>query len=77
MSCVLGHAAAQTNWTGGGVYAPIAQLGMSDQKPTPSDCFLLMKVKGSGFVYDKADSRPNDQIWHCDPKSLYSVSTTG
>jgi hypothetical protein len=77
VSCVLDHAAAQTNWTGGGVYAPIAHLGMSDQKPTPSDCFLLMKVKGSGFAYDEADTRPNDQIWHCDPKSLYSVSTTG
>ena len=50
---------------------------MSDARPTPSDCFLLMKVEGSGFAYDKADTRPNDQIWHCDPKSLYSVSTTG
>ncbi len=77
VSCVLDHAAAETNWTGGGVYAPIAHLGMSDQKPTPSDCFLLMRVKGSGFAYDKADTMPNEQIWHCDPKSLYAVSASG
>ena len=75
VSCVLDHAASQTNWTGGGVYAPIAHLALSNQRPTPSDCFLLMQVKGSAFSYDKADTRPNDQIWHCDPKSLFPVSS--
>jgi len=77
VSCVLDHAAAQTNWTGGGVYAPIAHLGLSDQRPTPSDCFLLMEVKGSGFAYDEADTRPNDQIWHCDVTSLFHVTGNG
>ena len=75
VSCVLDHAASQTNWTGGGVYAPIARLAPSNHRPTPSDCFLLMQVKGSAFSYDKADTRPNDQIWHCDPKSLFPVSS--
>jgi len=77
VSCVLGHAAAQANWTGGGVYAPIAHLGLSDERPTPSDCFLLMEVKGSGFAYDRADTRPNEQIWHCDPKSIFPVTESG
>jgi hypothetical protein len=75
VSCVLDHAASQTNWTGGGVYAPIAHLALSNQRPTPTDCFLLMQVKGRAFSYDKADTRPNDQIWHCDPKSLFPVSS--
>ena len=77
VSCVLKHAAAQTDWTGGGVYAPIAHLGQSDDNPTPSDCFLLMVVKGTGFAYDEADTKPNDQIWHCDPKSLFRVTGDG
>ncbi len=77
VSCVLHNAASQTEWTGGGVYAPIAHLGMSDQSPTPSACFALMQVKGQKFVYDYADTSPNNQIWHCDPKSLFSVSTRG
>jgi hypothetical protein len=37
-------------------YAAIAHLGMSDEKPTPGDCFLLVKVKGSEFAYDEADT---------------------
>jgi hypothetical protein len=77
VSCVLHNAASQTNWTGGGVYAPIAHLGMSNQDPTPSDCFALMQVKGNTFAYDKADTQPNDQIWNCNPKSLFSVSVNG
>jgi ABC-type branched-subunit amino acid transport system substrate-binding protein len=74
VSCVLDHAAAQRGWTGGGVYAPIAHLALSNERPTPSDCFLLMQVKGSTFSYDKADTQPNAQIWHCDPRSLFPVS---
>lgn len=77
VSCVLGHAAAQKNWTGGGVFAPVAQLAMSNQNPTPSDCFVLMQVEPGKFVYDKADTKPNNQIWHCDPKSIFHVSVSG
>lgn len=77
VSCVLDQAAGQSNWTGGGVYAPIAHLARSDADPTPSDCFALMEVKGSEFAYDRADTGPNDQIWHCDPKSLVRVTGSG
>jgi hypothetical protein len=36
-----------------------------------------MQIKGKSFSYDEADTRPNDQFWHCDPKSLFRVSTGG
>ena len=36
-----------------------------------------MVVKGTGFAYDEADTKPNDQIWHCDPKSLFRVTGDG
>jgi ABC-type branched-subunit amino acid transport system substrate-binding protein len=77
VSCVLSHAAGQRNWTGGGVSAPVAQLAMSNENPTPSDCFVLMKVTPAKFVYDKTDTRPNSQIWHCDPKTVFHVSVNG
>ena len=77
VSCVLDHAAAQKNWTGGGVTAPVAQLAMSNQNPTPSDCFVLMQVEPAKFVYDKADTKPNSGIWHCDAHTIYHVSVTG
>jgi ABC-type branched-subunit amino acid transport system substrate-binding protein len=76
-SCVLNHAATEKNWTGGGLTAPVVQLAMADQNPTPSDCFLLMTVQPNKFVYDRADTDPNNQIWHCDPKTLIHVSANG
>ena len=77
VSCVLNHAAAQKNWTGGGVMAPVSQLSMSDHNPTPSDCFVLMQVEPGKFAYDKTDTRPNSGIWHCDPKTVFPVSVNG
>jgi len=76
-TCVLNHAASETNWTGGGIAAPVAHLAYSNQNPQPSDCFLLMTVQPNKFVYDKGDTDPNQQIWHCDPKTLYHVSVAG
>ena len=77
VSCVLDHAAAQKNWTGGGVAAPVAQLAMSNQDPTPSDCFVLLQVEPGKFVYDRADTKPNKGIWRCDPHTIYHVSVSG
>jgi hypothetical protein len=77
VSCVLSQAATQQNWTGGGLAAPVAHLAMANQNPTPSDCFLMMSVQPNKFVYDKTDTNPNNQIWHCDPKTLIPVSANG
>ena len=76
-SCVLSHAASATNWTGGGLAAPVAHLALANKNPTPSDCFLLMTVQPNKFVYDKTDTDPNNQIWHCDPKTLIPVPANG
>jgi hypothetical protein len=77
VSCVLSHAAAQKDWTGGGVMSPVTQLAMSNQNPTPSDCFVLMQVEPGKFAYDKSDTKPNNSIWHCDPKTVFPVSVNG
>ncbi len=57
-SCVLSHAAAQKNWTAGDIQAPTAQLAMSNQNPTPSDCFTMVQLQGGKFTWDKSLTEP-------------------
>jgi ABC-type branched-subunit amino acid transport system substrate-binding protein len=77
VSCVLKNAAAQKNWTGGGLAAPVTQLAMSNANPIPSACFVLMTVQPNKFVYDSAVTKPNSGIWNCDPKGLIHLTSTG
>jgi Periplasmic binding protein len=72
--CVLAKAASATNWTGGGLTAPVAHLAMSNANPAPSPCFALMTVQPNKFVYDKSVTAPTKQIWNCDPKGVIKVS---
>jgi len=74
VSCVLNGAAAQKNWSAGGIESPVAQLSMSNQNPQPTQCFLLLQAKSSGFVYDKALTKPNQSIWNCSPKNVYQLT---
>lgn len=75
VSCVLNNAAAQKNWSAGGIQAPVAKLTMSNENPQPSPCFALLRAKPSGFVYDKAITRPTHSIWNCNPKNVYSFTS--
>jgi hypothetical protein len=77
VSCVLSHAASQKNWSAGDIQAPTAQLAMSNQNPTPSDCFTMVQLQGGKFAWDKSLTAPNNQIWRCDPKTLFKVSSNG
>jgi hypothetical protein len=77
VACVLSHAAAEKNWSAGDIQAPTAQLAMSNKNPTPSDCFTMVQLQGGKFTWDKSLTAPNNQIWHCSPKTLFKVSSTG
>jgi hypothetical protein len=77
VSCVLSNAAAQKNWSAGDIQAPVAQLAMSNQNPTPSDCFTMMQLQGGKFTWDKALTAPNNQIWHCSANTLFHVKSSG
>jgi hypothetical protein len=77
VSCVLSHAAAEKNWSAGDIQAPNPQLAMSNQNPTPDDCFALVQLQGGKFTYDKSLTDPNNLIWHCSPKTIFHVSSTG
>jgi Periplasmic binding protein len=74
VSCVLDNAAAQKNWSAGGIEAPVAQLAMSNENPQPSPCFALLQAKPSGFVYQKAITEPTKSIWNCNPKNVYHLT---
>ena len=74
VSCVLNNAAAQKDWSAGGIEAPVAQLTLSDQNPHSSPCFALLRAKPGGFVYDKAITQPTQSIWNCKPKNAYQLT---
>ena len=74
VSCVLNHAAAEKNWSAGGIEAPVAQLTLSNQNPQPSPCFALLRAQGNKFVYDKTITRPTQSIWNCNPKNVVHLT---
>ncbi len=75
VSCVLNQAAAQKNWSAGGIQAPVAQLTLSNQNPQPSPCFVILKAEPNKFVYDKAVTGPTQSIWNCNPKNIVHLTS--
>jgi hypothetical protein len=74
VSCVLNHAAAEKNWSAGGMQAPVAQLALSNQNPQPSPCFTMLQAEPNKFVYDKAVTQPTQSIWNCNPKNVVHLT---
>jgi ABC-type branched-subunit amino acid transport system substrate-binding protein len=66
--CVLQKAAEVSSWTGGGLH------GEADPKAnTPPNCVLILKAADSVFTYDKADTKPNQGVYNCDPKNTVTL----
>ena len=61
VTCVLNHAAAEKNWSAGGIQAPVAQLSLSNDNPTPSPCFALLKTEPNKFVV-RQGGHPADPV---------------
>ena len=70
VACVLAHASTTKNWDAGGISAPVKALAMSDDNPTPTPCFALLKVEPGAFAYAKSVTDPTQSIWNCNPKGL-------
>src|SRR6202167_3679134 len=49
VTCVLNKAAATTNWSAGGIQAPVAKLTLSNENPQPSPCFALLQLTAKGI----------------------------
>ncbi len=65
--CVYDNALKETDWTGGGLHVPI-----NVAKQTPPDCVAMLLATPNGFKL-MTDTKPNDGIYHCDPKDVYAL----
>ncbi len=70
-ACLLEEAAAQADWTGGGMHAPMTP---GNDEPTP--CYLIMGLDADGFFYDEEATQPTDGdgLYNCDPENISDVS---
>ncbi len=66
--CVYDHAHTITEWTGGGLHAPVNLK--SGKAP---DCFTELSASPKGFAIVD-DLKPNEGIFKCDPKSVYTLT---
>ncbi len=72
-SCVVQKAGAEKGWTGGGIIAPV------DTHVGPgvlSQCFVLLKATATGFVLAPDVTKPNKDIFNCDPANVVKVANT-
>ena len=70
VDCVLDKAGAETDWTAGGLYAPV---NTDPKAKRPSECITMLKVTPEGFSYDKEMTQPNDRVFNCDPANVVRV----
>jgi hypothetical protein len=71
--CVIDKAGTQTGWTGGGIIAPTdTHVGTG----VLSRCFVLLKATPQGFVLTPDVTKPNHDIFNCDPANVVTVSKT-
>lgn len=71
--CVIEHAGAMKDWTAGGLRAPIdTQVGGG----LLSTCFVLLKATPDGFVLDPDVTKPNQDVFNCDPANVVDAPET-
>ena len=71
--CVLAKAGANKDWSAGGLY-PAHDVNPADRHMI--NCFALMRVTTSGFVYDRKATEPNQDIYNCSPQNVVTLSKT-
>jgi ABC-type branched-subunit amino acid transport system substrate-binding protein len=73
-TCLLDKAGAVTDWNGGGLHATTHPGNASGSF---SPCFLLVRATPTGFVYDRALTKPTKDIFNCDPKNVVDLPGFG
>jgi hypothetical protein len=68
--CVFNYAQSQTNWTAGGLTAPVKQ---SNATGDTSQCFLMTKATSSGWQPATAVYKPNQGVFNCDPANVIKL----
>jgi ABC-type branched-subunit amino acid transport system substrate-binding protein len=71
--CVIEEAGSRVDWTGGGIIAPIdTHVGPGSL----SECFTLLEATPDGFVLVPDVTKPNKDIFNCDPSNIVEVADT-
>jgi ABC-type branched-subunit amino acid transport system substrate-binding protein len=63
-ACVLAEAAKVTTWDGAGLHAPFHP---GNSTAPAGQCFVLIQATPNGFVVDKKITKPNHDIFNCNP----------
>jgi ABC-type branched-subunit amino acid transport system substrate-binding protein len=71
--CVLQKAGSETAWTAGGLFPA---RNTDPKNPKQTRCFVIMDATPNGFVYDKAITRPNNDIYNCDEANVVPLTKT-
>jgi hypothetical protein len=67
--CLIEQAAAETDWTGGGLHAK-----QTPGNDTPSACFLLLGLGADGFSYNEDATQPTEGLYNCEPDNVMALS---
>ena len=71
--CVIEHAGSQTGWTAGGIQAPVdTKVGGG----ALSTCVTLLQATPDGFVLVPDITKPNQDIFNCDPANVVDAADT-
>jgi hypothetical protein len=68
--CLIDHAGATKDWTGGGLHGA-QQPGNATQSLGP--CFMLLKATPNGFTVDSTLTQPNNGLFNCDPANVFKL----
>jgi hypothetical protein len=68
-ACILEKAAAQQDWTAGGLHSP-----QTPGNTTATECDLAIHATSDGFEYDEALTDPNQGIYNCDPDNVIQLT---
>ena len=68
--CVFNYASSQSNWTAGGLTAPVKP---SNATGDTSQCFLLTKASSSGWTLATDVYKPNQGVFNCDPANVIKL----
>jgi ABC-type branched-subunit amino acid transport system substrate-binding protein len=72
-ACVIEKAGSWKDWTAGGLTAPVdTKVGGG----VLSRCFTLLKATPDGFVLAPDVTKPNKDIFNCDPSNVVEVTDT-
>ena len=70
--CILQKAGSLPAYDAGGLFAPVDTNPKTHQ---PTNCVIMMRLTKTGFVYDKAVTKPNNGVYNCGSNNLITTKS--